>query len=46
MNADWQSLAAGAVVMITALVFLVRFARPRPGGGCCGNCDCGKKKRK
>jgi len=46
MNTDWQSLAAGAVVCVTALIFLVRMARPRPGGGCGGNCGCGKSKRK
>jgi hypothetical protein len=45
MHPDWQSLAAGAVVAITALIFLVRMARPRPGGGCCGNCGCKKGKR-
>ena len=46
MNADWQTLAAGAVVAITALIFLVRMARPVPGGGCCGNCGCKKSERK
>lgn len=46
MNADWQTLAAGAVVAITALIFLVRMARSVPGGGCCGNCGCKKAKRK
>jgi hypothetical protein len=40
MNSDWQTLAAGAVVVITALIFLVRLARRRPGGGCGGHCGC------
>ncbi|MBN8458400.1 MAG: FeoB-associated Cys-rich membrane protein [Verrucomicrobia bacterium] len=43
MSGDWQTLAAGAVVAITALVFLIRLSRPRKSGGCGGNCQCGKR---
>jgi hypothetical protein len=43
MNTEWQTLAAGAVVAITVLVFLIRLSRPRKSGGCGGNCGCGKR---
>jgi hypothetical protein len=43
MGTDWQTLVAGAVVVLTLLVFLIRLARPRRGGGCGHGCDCGRK---
>ena len=39
---DWQSLAALAVVGITALTFLIRSLRRKKGGGC-GSCGCSTK---
>ena len=39
---DWQSLAALAVVGITALAFLIRWLRRKKGGGC-GSCGCAAK---
>jgi len=42
-----QTLAAAAVVTLTALAFRLRlFRRPRPpAGGCGGNCACGAKRK-
>jgi hypothetical protein len=40
---DWQSWAAPAVVIITAMVFIVRAFRGRKKGGCGGGCGCTQK---
>jgi len=43
MTADWQSLTAAALVLLTAAVFLVRMLRANKNCGC-GSCkDCGPK---
>lgn len=42
---DWQSLAALAVVGVTALAFLWRALRQKKGGGC-GSCGCATKPQK
>lgn len=42
MNTDWQTLAAGGIVAITLLIFLVRAARPKKKSGCGKGCGCGK----
>jgi hypothetical protein len=39
---DWQSWAAGAVVLTTLVLFIIRWRRKRPG--CGGGCDCTKEK--
>jgi len=38
---DWQSWAAGAVVLITLLIFILRLRKKNPG--CGGNCGCDRK---
>lgn len=45
MNDDWQTWAALAVVLVTAIAFAVRAIRRRRRGaiGCGGGCDCAKK---
>ena len=39
---DWQTYIAGAIVMVTLAIFLLRLARPRKHGNCgghgCGGC--------
>lgn len=43
MNADWQSIAALAVVLVTITLFIIRSARQRrKKPGCGGSCGCGK----
>jgi len=42
MNAEWQSLTAIAVVLLTAAVFVLRWLRRKPTGGCGGCGSCGK----
>ena len=39
---DWQSLAALAVVGVTAMAFLWRALRKKKTGGC-GSCGCASK---
>ena len=43
---NWQSLAAGAIVALTAAVFIVRFLRRRKGTkpSCGSHCECPRKK--
>jgi hypothetical protein len=46
---NWQSLAAGAIVVLTAVVFVVRFFRQRKSGAkppCGVHCDCPRAKKK
>ncbi|NNE90009.1 MAG: hypothetical protein HKN23_00030 [Verrucomicrobiales bacterium] len=46
MNADWQSLAAIAVVLTTIVIFVVRAVRRNPEKGCgmaSSDCGCTKK---
>lgn len=43
MSADWQSLTALALVLLTAAVFVWRWLRRKPSGGCAGCPTCGKK---
>lgn len=38
---DWQSWAAGAIVLITLFVFALRLRKKKPG--CGGNCGCDQK---
>lgn len=38
---DWQSWAAGAIVLITMIIFILRLIRKKPG--CGGGCDCDRK---
>ncbi|HAL71464.1 MAG TPA: hypothetical protein DCP71_06775 [Verrucomicrobiales bacterium] len=40
---DWQSWAAPAVVLVTALFFLVSALKGRKKGGCGGSCGCSHK---
>ena len=41
---DWQSYAAGAVVLVAGLLFVFRFFRAGKGcGGCGGECVPGRK---
>jgi hypothetical protein len=40
MNADWQSFAAPAVVIITLAIFAWRMRRPKKGKSCGGGCSC------
>ncbi|MBB5032237.1 FeoB-associated Cys-rich membrane protein [Prosthecobacter vanneervenii] len=42
MNQDWQSIAAIAVVLVTAVLFIARSAKRRKKPGCGGSCGCGK----
>jgi hypothetical protein len=46
MNTDWQSWAAGAVVIATILIFLGRAAGRKKHGGCntCGSAAAPKRK--
>lgn len=38
MNADWQTWAAAAVVIVTALIFVWRAMNRRKSGSSCGSC--------
>lgn len=40
MSENWQSIAALAVVLVTAALFIVRAARKRKKTGCGGGCGC------
>ncbi len=40
---DWQTVIAIGIVILTLTVFVVRFIRPKKGGGCGHDCGCGKK---
>lgn len=42
LTENWQSIAAGAIVGLTVMVFLRRLAK-RPKPGCGGKCGCGKR---
>jgi hypothetical protein len=42
---DWQSWAALAVVILTALVFVAKRVTKKPGS-CGHDCGCGKEKQK
>lgn len=41
---DWQTIIAIGIVIFTLTVFVVRFFRPKQGGGCGQGCGCGKKR--
>ncbi len=43
MNPDWQTWAAVAVVIITAILFVVRSKRKKTGG--CASCNGGSTPR-
>jgi hypothetical protein len=43
---DWQSISAGAIVIITLLVFTIRLIFKSRGKNCGGNCGCAKKSSK
>lgn len=40
MNENWQSLAALAIVLVTAALFIARAAKKRRKPGCGGGCGC------
>jgi hypothetical protein len=42
MKADWQSIAAIAVVLVTITLFIVRSVKHRKKPGCGGSCGCVK----
>lgn len=42
---DWQTWAALAIVIVTALIFAVRSAKKKSSGGC-GSCGCGHAQEK
>ncbi len=41
---DWQTFTAVGSVVITLVIFLVRFTRPQKKSGCGHGCGCGKPK--
>ncbi|TDU62490.1 hypothetical protein EI77_04655 [Prosthecobacter fusiformis] len=43
MMNDWQSWAAPAVVLLTAVIFLTRCILNRKKSGCGGGCGCTQK---
>jgi len=44
MSAEWQSLTALGLVLLTAAVLVLRLVRANRGGGGCGGCGaCGNR---
>ena len=42
MTIDWQTLSAAGIVILTLVIFISRFARPKKKSKCGKDCGCGK----